>query len=63
MVTQKKQISPLIKEMGIGELLKFPIENLNYIKSLVSNVGLIQKKQFTTKQYKEKRIVEVERKK
>ena len=63
MVTEKNKISPTIKEMEIGELLEFPIENLNYIKSLVSNIGLIQKKQFTTKQNKEKRIVEVERKK
>lgn len=61
MVTEKKQISPLIKEMEIGDLLEFPIENLNYIKSLVSNVGLIQKKQFSTKQYKQDRIVEVMR--
>ena len=54
-------IAPTLKSMEIGDKTAFPIEMMNSVKNTASNIKIIEKKVFKTKQLNAVRLIQVTR--
>jgi hypothetical protein len=54
-------IAPTLKNMEIGDKTAFPIEMMNSVKNTASNIKIIEKKVFKTKQLNAVRLIQVTR--
>ena len=57
----KKEIAPTLRLMHIGETEEFPLKRMHSVKSTISQMKLIERKVFVTKQVNNMELIKVTR--
>ena len=61
MIETAQKIRPTLYAMAVGDTVKFPITRLKSVRTQASELGMMYERQYSTKTYRDEKIIEVTR--